>query len=160
MVHETLEELAKRLGAPEVTALTRGANHLDVKAFTSARPLAELVPAMLGRRPRALRALFAIRNAAVRVLGLRPVHAVASDSASVGPFRVQLAREDLWVGGIDDAHLSAWLCVLREPRAGAAPRIHLGTIVRYNDWRGPLYFNVIRPFHHLLVGALARSVAG
>ena len=32
-------------------------------------------------------------------------------------------------------------------------------IVDYRHWTGPVYFNVIRPFHHLVVAAMLRSAA-
>jgi hypothetical protein len=30
------------------------------------------------------------------------------------------------------------------------------TIVFYKHWTGPVYFNLIRPFHHLVVARMAR----
>jgi len=31
------------------------------------------------------------------------------------------------------------------------------TVVRYHAWNGPVYFNMIRPFHHLVVGRMAAA---
>ena len=31
------------------------------------------------------------------------------------------------------------------------------TVVHYKHWTGPVYFNVIRPFHHLVVRQMARA---
>jgi hypothetical protein len=38
-------------------------------------------------------------------------------------------------------------------------RFHVVTIVHYNNLAGPVYFNVIRPFHHLVVKQMARRGA-
>jgi hypothetical protein len=33
-------------------------------------------------------------------------------------------------------------------------RYHLLTVVKFRHWTGPVYFNVIRPFHHIIVKAM------
>jgi hypothetical protein len=78
----------------------------------------------------------------------------------VGFFRVRLAEEDrLWVGEVDDRHLRGYLAVVADPPEGGARRFRVVTVVHYNNWLGPVYFNAIRPFHHLIVGAMARAGA-
>jgi hypothetical protein len=42
---------------------------------------------------------------------------------------------------------------------GDHKRFHVVTIVHYRRWTGPVYFNVIRPFHHLVVYQMAKSAA-
>jgi len=39
-------------------------------------------------------------------------------------------------------------------------RYYIVTIVHYLHWTGPVYFNLIRPFHHLVVARMARAGAG
>ncbi|MBC7815075.1 MAG: DUF2867 domain-containing protein, partial [Burkholderiales bacterium] len=56
-----------------------------------------------------------------------------------------------------DSHLSAMLGVAVEPLSGDQKRFHVVTVVYYHNWAGPLYFNVIRPFHHLVVSSMARA---
>jgi hypothetical protein len=36
-------------------------------------------------------------------------------------------------------------------------QLHVVTVVRYKNASGRVYFNVIRPFHHLVVGAMVRA---
>ncbi|XXF76233.1 DUF2867 domain-containing protein [Myxococcaceae bacterium GXIMD 01537] len=45
------------------------------------------------------------------------------------------------------------------PVKGQRRRFHVATIVRYRRWAGPVYFNVIRPFHHLVVRGMLRHAA-
>jgi hypothetical protein len=33
-------------------------------------------------------------------------------------------------------------------------------VVHYKHWTGPVYFNLIRPFHHLVVSRMARAGLG
>ncbi len=58
-----------------------------------------------------------------------------------------------------DTHLSGYLAVVAEPLAQGRTRFHNITIVKYHRWTGPLYFNVIRPFHHLVVSSMVNAGA-
>jgi hypothetical protein len=44
-----------------------------------------------------------------------------------------------------------------EPVANGLIRYYIVTIVHYLHWTGPVYFNLIRPFHHLVVARMARA---
>jgi hypothetical protein len=46
-----------------------------------------------------------------------------------------------------------------EPLANDLIRYYIVTIVHYLHWTGPVYFNLIRPFHHLVVARMARAGA-
>ena len=35
-------------------------------------------------------------------------------------------------------------------------RYYVVTAVNYKHWTGPVYFNLIRPFHHLVVSRMAK----
>lgn len=72
-------------------------------------------------------------------------------------FTVEMASERVWVAGIVDTHLNADLGIVREAGENGRSRIHVITIVHYNKWTGVVYFNVIRPFHHLVVAQMAKS---
>jgi hypothetical protein len=77
-------------------------------------------------------------------------------------FTVRHAEEEhVWVVAVTDKHLEATLAVVVEPEPGGGPRrrFHVVTLVHYRNWAGPVYFNVIRPFHHLVVGGMARNAA-
>ena len=68
-----------------------------------------------------------------------------------------MAREEqYWVAEIKDKHLKALLGVVVEPLPGQQQkRFHVLTVVYYRNWAGPVYFNAIRPFHHLVVESMA-----
>ena len=79
--------------------------------------------------------------------------------ASAAFFKVVKAEEGRhWFAAASESHLTAHLGVILEPR-GPASRLHIITLVHYNRWTGPVYFNVIRPFHHLVVGSMLRAGA-
>jgi hypothetical protein len=50
--------------------------------------------------------------------------------------------------------LTGYLAVVAEPLAHGRTRFHNITVVKYHRWTGPLYFKVIRPFHHLVVRSM------
>lgn len=55
-----------------------------------------------------------------------------------------------------DKHLDGLLGVVLEPLPDQQQKLfHVLTVVYYRNWAGPVYFNVIRPFHHLVVGSMA-----
>jgi hypothetical protein len=115
--------------------------------------------------------LYGVRGVFVRFLGMRQERQPVS--ARFAPSQVPMTRGDkaifftvrdasedrLWVAEIRDQHLDAWLAVIAEPIDEGLTRYHVATIVKYNKWTGPVYFNVIRPFHHLVVGSMARAGA-
>jgi hypothetical protein len=82
---------------------------------------------------------------------------VAGDEVTF--FTVRLAKEEkYWVGETpEDKHLRAYFGVVVEPVAENRRRFHVVTIVHYKHWTGPVYFNLIRPFHHLVVSRMARA---
>lgn len=75
-------------------------------------------------------------------------------------FRVIAAQEDAyWFAQASESHLRATLGVIREVLPEGRNRIHVVTLVHYKNRSGWIYFNVIRPFHHLVVGAMVRHAA-
>jgi hypothetical protein len=156
---------------PEVAILLAGADHVDMKTVSGSVGMREFVAAMLGYRPAWLTGLYVLRAAFVRVLGMRQKgiprgtriapDAVPMQSGSrAGIFRVRGAQEDrYWIAEASDTPLEAVLAVVVEPLAGERRRFYVLTVVHYRAWTGPVYFNLIRPFHHLVVGRMARAGA-
>jgi hypothetical protein len=154
------EALLQRL--PALAPLLDGADHLDVKTIDGAVSLRTFVAGMLSYEPAWIRALYAVRWFFVRLLGMKqekltPSLRMEPDVLPMTPgervtlFSVALAEEERhWVAGITESHLTAYLGVVVEPRTEGR-RFHVFTLVHYNRWTGPVYFNVIRPFHHLVV---------
>jgi len=118
-----------------------------------------------------MRGLYALRRILASLLGLQqtdfntrtivgPDDIPMKRGGKVGPFTVLEAREEeYWIASARDRHLGAYLVSAREPLANGENRIHVATIVHYRHWTGPVYFNLIRPFHHLIVWlSLRKSV--
>lgn len=159
---------------PEVLRpFAQGADHVDVKTVESEATLREFLAGLLSYQPGWVTALFAVRAVFVRLLGmrqqglplslhLRPEDIAMTPGSAASFFTVRHAEEDrFWVVGVTDKHLEATLAVVVEPEPGGGPRrrFHVVTLVHYRNWVGPVYFNVIRPFHHLVVERMARSAA-
>jgi hypothetical protein len=154
---------------PEVLSLLEGADHVDVKIVSGAVSMRAFVAAMLGYQPRWISGLYRVRGLFVRLLGLRQTGLPRAPQLSastlpmapgerVGFFRLRLAQDEShWVAEADDAHLKAALGVVVEPLPGGHRRFYVLTIVHYHTWAGPVYFNAMRPFHHLVVGRMAMA---
>jgi hypothetical protein len=144
-----------------------GADHVDVKSVETQLPLREFSAAMLGYQPAWVTALYALRSVFVRLLGMRQAGLPKAPrlsattlpqvaGAKVGFFEVERADASRWCCQVDDVHLWAGLGVIEDTTA-AVRQLHVVTVVRYKKLSGRLYFNVIRPFHHLVVGAMVRA---
>lgn len=156
---------------PAIQQLLASADHVDRKAITSAATLREFVAGFLGYYPWWIKGLYQIRGQFVRLLGLRQVG--APQPARLQPAEVPMtagaqaafftvvaaAPEHYWAAAATDTHLTAHLAVIATPAAGGQRRFEVLTIVHYHSWAGPVYFNIIRPFHHLVVGSMMRAAA-
>ena len=156
---------------PEISRLLRGSNHIDVKTITGQTSLREFIASMLSYYPAWLRLLYRIRAILVKLLGLyrHPVPGVLTrltpeDISFVAGevvtfFTVRMAKEKhYWVGETpEDKHLRAYFCITVESLDQYCRQFHVATIVHYKHWTGPIYFNLIRPFHHLVVGRMMRA---
>jgi hypothetical protein len=157
---------------PEVASLFKDADHIDVKAIESSVSLRQFIAGFFSYYPGWIEALYRVRSGLVRMLGMRrttgvpkrhvflPEDVPMTAGARFSFFTVQAAAEDRhWVAGASEAHLTAHLAIVAEPLDVQRTRFHAVTIVHYHNRIGPLYFNVIRPFHHLVVAAMIRAGA-
>jgi hypothetical protein len=160
---------------PELAHWLDGADHVDVKTATgpAATSLRAFVAGVFTYQPRWVQALFAVRWLLVRALGmsqdgLPPRSAAEPERVPITPgetFEFLTVRHAVpdryWIGGVDDKHLSFNVIAAVEPLENPIDqcRFHLATVVRYNHWTGPVYFNLIRPFHHLIVWLAVKSAA-
>jgi uncharacterized protein DUF2867 len=154
---------------PELQPILAGADHMDVKVVAGEQSLREFMAGMIGYQPAWVTFLYGVRAVFVRFLGMkqqgiprRPTLTPAEIPMTPGQkltfFSVRAAKEDSYlVAEIADKHLTAALGVVVEPMKDNLKRFHVLTIVHYHNWAGPVYFNVIRPFHHLVVGGMARA---
>jgi hypothetical protein len=155
---------------PELAALLADADHIDVRGTESEATLREFVAGAIGWRPAWMRALFRARAVLARVLRLRdpdvplgtppsPAEVSFTPGDPVAFFTVTDAAEDRYLAlAATDTHLTARLIFTTTP-GGDRSRYELTTVVTYHHWTGPLYFNVIRPFHHLIVAGMTRAGA-
>jgi hypothetical protein len=151
---------------PELRALTEDADHVDVKTVEGDVTLREFLAGFISYEPGWLRFLYRVRAGFVRLLGMRqgelpsagdvrPEDVPFTPGEKLAFFTVTEAEEERYfVAGAAESHLTAWVAVVAEPG-----RFHVVTVVKYHRWTGPVYFNVIRPFHHLVVAGMARAGA-
>jgi hypothetical protein len=156
---------------PGLTPALAGADHIDIKTVTGHRNLREFLAAMFSYQPGWLTFLYMVRSGLVRLLGLRqngvprPAHLRPGDisfrpGAKLAFFRVAAGQEDKFIlAEVDDTHLKAGLAVAVEPLGKGLNRFYVITIVHYHKWTGPVYFNLIRPFHHIVVKGMADAGA-
>ena len=158
---------------PELKDILRNADHVDVKTVQGRGSLAGFIAGMLSHRPPWLLFLYRIRKVFVRLLGMRqeddpeilkPLSAQdipfqSGDTASF--FMVRHAEKDrYWIGETpEDKHLRAFVGIFREKVEPRVNRFHVMTVVHYKHWTGPVYFNIIRPFHYLVVRQMALAGA-
>jgi hypothetical protein len=148
-----------------------GADHIDVKTIESRANLREFIAGMLSYHPPWLVYLFRIRTVLVSILGLvkhesfSALPSVTPDGLAFEPgkpasfFTVRAAREETyWVSETpEDKHLVAFIAVIAQPVGTMGTRYSVFTSVFYKHWTGPVYFNLIRPFHHIVVRSMMRA---
>jgi hypothetical protein len=148
--------------------LTANADHVDVKTGEGELSLREFLSGLFSYAPGWVRQLYRVRGALAKVLGLqhepyepkriRPEDVPFKPGELVRFFPVKDAREEeYWIALAGDRHLEGAMAVLVEPLGGKRRRFHVFTVVKYKHWTGRLYFNLIRPFHHLLAAAMVRA---
>ena len=153
---------------PEIAPLLADADHIDVKTFQSEKSLCQFIAALLSYQPAWITFLYGVRWFFVRLLGMKQTgipgaRQLQASDISMTPggdalfFQVVAAAEErYWFAEAAESHLTAKLGVVAEREAGEPTTYHVVTVVHYKSWAGPIYFNVIRPFHHLAVGSMGR----
>ena len=124
-------------------------------------PPEKLMAAFWTTMPGWLAFLFKLRNLLVRPFGLKTetdsnreaLKEALENGEGYGMMTVVAKTADEMVVSLDDKHLKAYLSVYAEAR-----EIHLSTLVRYHNRLGFFYFNLIRPFHTLVVKSTFRRI--
>lgn len=152
----------------DIDNLMQDADHVDVKMVEGDVSLREFVAGMFSYYPSWIKNLYRIRWGFVRLLGMKqegipqmvrmkPEDVPLGAGEKAAFFTVEMAEDGrYWVASASESHLTAYLGVVVEPLADKN-RFHVITIVHYHSWAGPIYFNVIRPFHHLVVHQMAKA---
>ena len=166
--HEALAALRRIAGVAPAVA---GADHVDVRRVCGRAGLRRFVAAMFGDRPAWLHWLYRLRGILARLLGLRhgttaapsvmrPGDVPMTPGGTLGFFTVLAAKPDAyWAAEASDRHLRAVLVVLAAPGPDGRTVYDVVTVVVYKHWTGPVYFNLIRPLHHLVVWRMAKRAA-
>ena len=152
---------------PNLPQLLETADHVDVKTIIGDVSLRQFIAGMLSYSPGWLKFLYGVRWFFVRLLGMKqegvpgglkmtPENVSFVTGAPATFFTVQMAEEHhYWFAAASESHLTAHLGVVVE--TGQPNRFHVLTIVHYHRWTGPVYFNVIRPFHHIVVRQMMKA---
>jgi arabinogalactan endo-1,4-beta-galactosidase len=151
----------------------QNADHIDIKTVESDVDLRSFVSGMLSYYPWWMVSLYKIREVLVGILGLarhekpETLPSIKPEDLSFKPdekasfFIVRDAKEDMyWVSETpEDKHLTAYFGVIAEKLSQNRTRYHVFTSVKYLHWTGPVYFNLIRPFHHIVVKSMIKAGA-
>lgn len=156
----------------KMAGFKNGVDHMDMKSGVGTGSVRAFVAGVLSYEPGWMRLLWKIRFYLLRVLGQGqdgvPEHkrftpdtlpVEAGQSASF--FTVMESDgETYWVATGEENHLAASIAAVAEPLGDGSGRqaFHLVTLVEYRNKIGPIYFNIIRPFHHLVVACAMKQV--
>jgi hypothetical protein len=157
----------------ELTFFFQDCDYIDFKTIEATVSLRHFISAMLSYYPWWLVGLYRIRELLVKILGLEKhenpdaLPSIMPENLAFNPgekasfFIVRKAREDAyWVSETpEDKHLMAYLGIVAEASGNDATTFHVFTSVKYLHWTGPVYFNLIRPFHHLVVWRMMKYAA-
>ena len=158
------------LNFSELEKYFKKADFTDVKVFEGETTLREFIASMLSYYPWWIVQLYRIRKLLVSILGLvkheapeelpnlQPEDVSFTPGNNVTFFIVRCAKEEIfWISETpDDKHLRAYFGVVKESASNSTNRFYVITTVFYKHWTGPIYFNLIRPFHHLVVSRMAQ----
>jgi hypothetical protein len=146
----------------ETAALLTGAQFSDAYSIVvddlalDARDAAEK---MLGRSPRWILTLMALRDLFVAPFGLKTARAARRSSTNrIGMFPVLSETPRRIVAGLDDRHLD-FRVVVDIADAGGRRRVTATTLVLTHNLLGRIYLAIILPFHRLIVRSMLRQIA-
>ena len=146
-------------------------DHVDIKTIDGGNTsLREFISRMLSYHPWWITILYRLRKILVTLFGLvdhekQNISPIAPENVSFTPgelasvFIVRKTKEDnYWVVETpEDKHLKAYLGMVLQNLGKSRTRFHVFTSVKYLHWSGPVYFNIIRPFHHLVVWRMMKA---
>ncbi len=149
----------------------QNADYIDLKTIEGDVALRNFISGMLSYYPWWIVSLYRIRAILVGILGLvrhekpETLPSITPEDLSFTPgenasfFIVRDAKEDrYWVSETpEDKHLTAFLGVIAEKLHPPRTRYHVFTSIKYLHWTGPVYFNLIRPFHHMVVRSMMKA---
>lgn len=129
-------------------------DHFDIKSIVSNKSLLQFNEQLLSYHPGWIKFLYKIREVLLKFLRIPHVKNFEPVYRTVDS-----AENAYWVGVISDTHLTAHLGVLKQKQSGEASIFYVFSIVHYHSFTGKIYFNIIKPFHHLVVYWMMKSAA-
>ena len=163
-----MKQKANFTAVPDLTHLMETANHIDIKSISGDVSLRQFIAGMISYYPGWIKFLYGARWFFVRLLGMKqtgvpqnmtmqPKDVSFVPGEPAASFRVKMAEENhYWFAASSESHLTAHLGVVMESGV-EQNQFHVITLVHYHRWTGPVYFNVIRPFHHIVVRQMMKS---
>ncbi|MEU4190590.1 DUF2867 domain-containing protein [Kribbella sp. NPDC026611] len=151
----------------ELDDLVPVVDEIDVKTAHGAVSLREFAAGALGHSPLWMKGLFAVRMALAVALRLDTakvpdLRRITPETLSFTPgdrasfFTVVRGEEDRYLLlKIADNHLMAYLAIITDNERPATFKV--ATLVQYLRPAGRLYFNLIRPFHHVVLLSMCRA---
>jgi hypothetical protein len=114
---------------------------------------------VLGRTPRWVGRLMALRNLAVRPFGLKTGKepAVLPDGR-IGIFPLISQVPGKVVLGLDDRHLDFRVLVEVRELGMGRQEVAASTVVKTHNWLGRTYLAIVKPFHRIIVPAMLAQV--
>ena len=124
--------------------------------------------ALTAHTPRWMNALMAMRNQAVRLVGLKYLGAMKANHAAkpasaykigdrVGIFTLRHVEPNEVILGDDDKHLRVQVSVLKHMMDGQ-PVVSLSTVVHIHNTLGHIYMGVVGPVHKIIVPLMLAQV--
>lgn len=156
--------------AEELGEVLSTADEFDVKTTVGKADLREFTAGALSWSPLWMKALFAVRYVFAKALRLdtatvsinaRPTPSGMdfTPGSQIGFFTVTRAEEDRYLLlEVVDNHLTGYLAMTAEPVADGN-QLSLITMVKFHRKAGKGYYQVIKPFHHLIVTGMLHAGA-
>ena len=155
----------------ELEVYFQNVDYTDIKTIDGETSLRHFISGMLSYYPWWIEVLYRIREFLVNIFGLvrhekpdvlpsiKPENLAFESGEKASFFSVRTAKENnYWVSETpEDKHLKAYFGVVAEELSNRLTKFHVFTSMKYIHWTGPVYFNLIRPFHHLVVSSMMRA---
>jgi hypothetical protein len=131
---------------PNLYEVLKNRDHFDIKSIASNKTLIQFNEQLLSYHPEWVKFLYQLREMLLNFLKIPYTKNFEPVYTTVDGF-----DDFFWLGVISDSHLTAHLGVLKKKNSGATATFYVFSIVHYHTRAGKFYFNLIRPFHHLVV---------
>lgn len=114
---------------------------------------------LMGRAPRWVTVLLALRNRIVGLFGLKSAELEMTGQDRIGGFPVIERDHERVLLGFDDKHLDFRIIVTIEREGIGHQHVSLTTLVKRHNLFGRVYILIVTPFHKLIVRSFLRRFA-